>query len=106
CFRFAMCKPLADLTVVNITNVIASEQELMLDLIIEAVNPNLVPVTVSDMDVNLFAKSKYVGSEKWWREHPHIEPVDRAAARRLRHYGATARAQPVKVVVPSSPGAE
>ena len=111
CFLFAMCKPLTDLTVVNITNVIASEQELMLDLIVEAVNPNLVPVTITDMDVNLFAKSKYVGSEKWWREHPHIDPaapdtVDRAAARRLRQSGVTAKARPIKIAIPLPPDAE
>ncbi len=106
CFLFAMCKPLTDLAVVNITNVIASEQELMLDLVVEAVNPNLVPVTIADMDVNLFAKSKYVGSEKWWREHPHIEPAapDRAAVRRLRHSGI--KAGPVRIAVPSPPDAD
>jgi Vacuolar segregation subunit 7 len=104
CFLFAMCKPLTELTIVNITNVIASEQELMLDLVIEAVNPNIAPVTITDMDVNVFAKSKYVGSEKWWRDHPNIEPAapdaaDRAAARRLR------KAQPIKIAIPS-PDAE
>ena len=40
-----------------------------MDLIVGAVNPNIIGVTVSDMDVSLFAKSKHVGSDKWWREH-------------------------------------
>jgi hypothetical protein len=108
CFLFAMCKPLTELTIVNITNVIASEQELMLDLVVEAVNPNLVPVTVADMDVNLFAKSKYVGSEKWWREHPHIDPApNRVAARSLRHAGITSsKAGPIKIAIPPPLDAE
>jgi len=44
------------------------------DISVSAVNPNLVPVTITDLDVNLFAKSKYVGSDKWWREHGQRPP--------------------------------
>jgi Vac7-like protein len=69
CFLFAMSKPLMDVSIIEINNVIASEQELMIDLVVQAMNPNLVPITISNLDVNAFAKSKYVGSEKWWREH-------------------------------------
>jgi hypothetical protein len=36
---------------------------------VEAVNPNIIGVTISDMNVSIFAKSKHVGSDKWWREH-------------------------------------
>ena len=68
-FLLATTKPLYSLHVHQIQNVLASEQELMLDLFVKAVNPNLVSITIADMDVNVFAKSKYVGSEKWWREH-------------------------------------
>ncbi|KAF2730883.1 hypothetical protein EJ04DRAFT_444133 [Polyplosphaeria fusca] len=66
---FATTKPLSNVKVREVQNVIASDQELMLDLVVEAVNPNIIAVTVSDMDVNIFAKSKHVGSDKWWREH-------------------------------------
>lgn len=53
-------KPLTDFHVDKIQNVLASEQEIMLDLLVGAVNPNILSVTVTDMDVNIFAKSKYV----------------------------------------------
>jgi hypothetical protein len=53
-------KPLTDFHVDKIQNVLASEQEIMLDLLVGAVNPNILSVTVNDMDVNIFAKSKYV----------------------------------------------
>jgi hypothetical protein len=76
CFLFAMSKPLMDVTIVDIKEVIASEQEIMLDIVVSATNPNLVPITISDMDVNLFAKSKYVGSQKWWRDHGSIPDDD------------------------------
>jgi hypothetical protein len=66
---FATTKPLSDVKVHAIQNVIASQEELMLDLLVEAVNPNIIGVTVADMDMNIFAKSKHVGSDKWWREH-------------------------------------
>jgi len=77
CFLFAMSKPLLEVNVVELKSVIATEQELMLDIVVQAINPNIVPISVTDLDINLFARSKYVGSEKWWREHgqdPTPEP--------------------------------
>lgn len=62
-------KPLYDVDVEQIQNVLASEQEIMLDLLVGAVNPNVLSVSVTDMDVNVFAKSKHVGSPKFWRDH-------------------------------------
>jgi len=45
-----------------------------MDLVVGAVNPNIVGITVSDMDVIMFAKSKHVGSDQWWREHGNGKP--------------------------------
>ncbi|KAL5120761.1 Vacuolar inheritance and morphology protein [Pleosporales sp. CAS-2024a] len=66
---FATTKPLTSVKVQGIQNVVASPSEIILDMIVDAVNPNIIGVTVSDMDVSIFAKSKHVGSEKWWRQH-------------------------------------
>lgn len=63
-FMFATSKPLQDVRIMNITDVLVSQQEIMLDLIVQAVNPNVVGVTVQSMDVNLFAKSSYVRDDK------------------------------------------
>ena len=63
-FLFATTKPLIDVSVLEINNVLASEQEIMLDLLVGAVNPNVISVTISDMDVNLFAKSNYLGRKR------------------------------------------
>lgn len=60
-FVMALSKPLLDVSVRQIQNVLASEQELMLDLDVQATNPNLFAITVSDLDVNVFAKSGYAG---------------------------------------------
>lgn len=63
-----MCtKPLLEVHVKDIRNVLASEQELMLDLHVHAVNPNLIAIQVSDLDINIFAKSKHVGTSSLWR---------------------------------------
>ncbi|KAL8754697.1 MAG: hypothetical protein Q9184_005030, partial [Pyrenodesmia sp. 2 TL-2023] len=60
-----MCsKPLRRVRIQDIRNVLASEQELMLDLHVHAVNPNLVAIQVSDLDINIFAKSKHVGTNE------------------------------------------
>ncbi|KAI9666603.1 MAG: hypothetical protein M1821_004539 [Bathelium mastoideum] len=62
-FLFATTKPLYDVSIREIQNVLASEQELMLDLLVEAVNPNIITVAITDMDVNIFAKSKHINAE-------------------------------------------
>lgn len=77
-------KPLYDVEVKKIQNVLASEQEIMLDLLVGAVNPNVLGVTVMDMDVNVFAKSKHVGSSKFWREHGFGDGLETTSRRRRR----------------------
>lgn len=84
-FLFAISKPLSDVAILEIQHVLASEQELMLDVVVEATNPNLLPISISDMDVNIFAKSKYVGSEKWWRDHPDLPASDHVTKRRQEY---------------------
>ena len=71
-----MCtKPLINVHIQDIRNVLASEQEIMLDLNVHAINPNLIAVQVSDLDVNIFAKSKHVGTSAQWRAaHPSKPP--------------------------------
>ncbi|KAL8659508.1 MAG: hypothetical protein Q9226_000401 [Calogaya cf. arnoldii] len=64
-------KPLTEVRIRDIRNVLASEQELMLDLHVHAINPNLVAVQVGDLDINIFAKSKHVGTTEMWRDQEH-----------------------------------
>lgn len=70
---FTMAKPLKNVALVSIDNILASEQELMLDMRVRATNPNIVAFTISDLDVNIFAKSKYVGSDALWRLHHNAQ---------------------------------
>ncbi|KAL6250828.1 Vacuolar inheritance and morphology protein [Rhinocladiella similis] len=77
-FVMALNRPLSDISIKHIQNVLASEQELMLDLHVEATNPNLFAITVSDLDINLFAESAYVSSGAEWRkEQGHLRWVNR-----------------------------
>lgn len=85
-FLFAISTPLSNVRMVEIQAVLASEQELMFDIVVESENPNLLPITIADTDFSVFARSKYVGSEKWWREHgeesmPPLEPITRRRKR-------------------------
>ncbi|OKL60486.1 hypothetical protein UA08_04438 [Talaromyces atroroseus] len=68
-FLVALMRPLVDVQVIKLSNVLASEQEIMLDVRVSAVNPNIFPISIADMDVDIFARSRYVGSDKFWREH-------------------------------------
>ncbi|KAJ5178830.1 hypothetical protein N7492_002040 [Penicillium capsulatum] len=75
-FVVAATKTLLDVQVVAIQNVLASEQEIMLDLNVEATNPNIFPVTIDDSDISIFAKSRYVGTDKFWRDHGSDQELD------------------------------
>lgn len=77
-FVVGISKSVKDIQLREIQNVLASEQEIMLDLDVEAINPNLVSITMDEMDVNIFAKSRFVGGDGFWRDHgPHPEPLPR-----------------------------
>jgi Vacuolar segregation subunit 7 len=66
----ALNRPLMDVSIKHIQNVLASKQEIMLDLNVRATNLNLFAITVNELDVNIFAESAYAGSiESWQREH-------------------------------------
>ncbi|KAF3203074.1 hypothetical protein TWF192_006670 [Orbilia oligospora] len=59
-FVFLTTKPLQDVKLINITDVIATKQEMMFNMDIFALNPNILPVSIATMDVNVFIKSPYV----------------------------------------------
>jgi hypothetical protein len=70
-FMFATSQPLTDIQLVSMLNVVASQQELMLDLTIKAHNPNVVVVVVDAADIEVFAKSPHASTDsEWWRKHP------------------------------------
>ncbi|RMZ79441.1 hypothetical protein DV738_g3343, partial [Chaetothyriales sp. CBS 135597] len=70
-FVLALNQPLLDVRVLHLQNILASEQELMLDLHVEAINANLFVISVSELDVNLFAESAYVGTSRQWKGNDH-----------------------------------
>ncbi|PTU18612.1 hypothetical protein P175DRAFT_0503406 [Aspergillus ochraceoroseus IBT 24754] len=91
-FIVAITKPLLEVQVLEIQNVLASEQELMLDLNVQAVNPNLFPVVIDDIDVKIFAKSRYVGTDGLWQDHGSApDRFPRAERRKRAEVAHTAR---------------
>lgn len=68
-FMFATSQPLMELEIVKIENVLASEQELMMDIQVRAHNPNVVVVMVDSANLEVFAKSPHAGKDsEWWRD--------------------------------------
>ena len=53
-------KPLLEVRIKDIQSVLPSEQELMMDLHVHAINPNLVAIQVTELDIGIYAKSKTV----------------------------------------------
>ncbi|KAI0387093.1 vacuolar segregation subunit 7-domain-containing protein [Hypomontagnella monticulosa] len=73
-FMFATSQPLTEIELVKIGNVLASEQELMMDITVKAHNPNVVVVMIDTADLEIFAKSPHAGTDsEWWRHPNHDE---------------------------------
>jgi hypothetical protein len=70
-FMFATSQQLDGIELVRIGNVIASEQELMMDITVRAHNPNIVVVSIDSADIEVFAKSPHAGTDSEWWRHPH-----------------------------------
>lgn len=70
-FMFATSQPLTNVALLKIGNVLASEQELMFDLTVQAHNPNVVVVMIDSADIEVFAKSPHAGNDSEWWRHPH-----------------------------------
>ncbi|KAI1118474.1 vacuolar segregation subunit 7-domain-containing protein [Nemania sp. NC0429] len=70
-FMFATSQPLTNVALLKIGNVLASEQELMFDLTVQAHNPNVVVVMIDSADIEIFAKSPHAGNDSEWWRHPH-----------------------------------
>lgn len=78
-FVVGLSQPLLNVKIRHLQNILASEQELMLDLHVDAVNTNIFAITVSDLDVNLFAQSTYAGTSRQWEsEHRKLRWAKRA----------------------------
>ncbi|EED21831.1 phospholipid metabolism enzyme regulator, putative [Talaromyces stipitatus ATCC 10500] len=84
-FLAALMRPLLDVQVTKLSNVLASEQEIMVDVHVSAINPNIFPISIANMDVNIFARSRYVGSDKLWRDHgSHASDFPRVQRSKIR----------------------
>ncbi|KAI0164314.1 vacuolar segregation subunit 7-domain-containing protein [Hypoxylon sp. FL1284] len=70
-FMFATSQPLTDVELIKIGNVLASEQELMMDITVKAHNPNVVVVMIDSADLEIFAKSPHAGTDSEWWRHPN-----------------------------------
>lgn len=84
-FMFATSQPLTGMELIKISNVIASEQELMFDMMVKAQNPNVVLVVVDSSDLEIFAKSPYAGADSWRQESG---PPRDAALRGFRSFAS------------------
>lgn len=69
-FILATTQALEDVKVVGLKNVLASEQDIIFDLKVQARNPNLVVVTIDQADLVIFAKSKWAGTDSEWWQRP------------------------------------
>lgn len=88
-FMFATTQPLTDVKVLAVKNVLASEQDIIFDMKVQARNPNIVAVSVDMADIVIFAKSKYAGTDsEWWSRPSHLpKGIMRRRIARRQDYG-------------------
>ena len=70
-FIFATTQPLTEVKILAIKNVLASEQDVIFDMQVQARNPNLMAVSIDTTDLVIFAKSKYAGTDHEYYKKPH-----------------------------------
>lgn len=59
-FLLASTKDLSNISIVSIENALVSQDELVFTVVVEALNPGWFTVSVSDIDIDIFAKSGYL----------------------------------------------
>lgn len=62
-FILATNKELQNFKVLEVSNAIVSQEELVFDILISAFNPGLMSVTVDSAQLDIFAKTRYVKSD-------------------------------------------
>jgi hypothetical protein len=80
-FVFQTSRSLESVEIRNLTNIVVSQEELIMDVLVEAGNPNILPVVMGDtINIDVFARSDH------FDDKPKKDPkaLDQGSRRRLR----------------------
>ena len=69
-FVWATTQPLEQVEILALKNVLVSEQDVILDMKVQARNPNVIAISIDSTNLVVFAKSKYAGTDSEWWRHP------------------------------------
>jgi Vacuolar segregation subunit 7 len=76
-FVFQTSRSLENVTITNLTNIVVSQEELVMDVLVEAGNPNILPVVMGDtINLDVFARSDH------FDDKPKKQNLRRTAERR------------------------
>lgn len=74
-FLLATTKPLHNVAIAEVFDILVSDEELIFDVVVEGINPGFLSVEISTVDMDVFARSKYVqedsSSEDGYTGEPH-----------------------------------
>lgn len=62
-FLLASTKNLSNVSIVSIENPLVSQDELVFSIVVEALNPGWFTISITDLELDIFAKSGYLGDE-------------------------------------------
>lgn len=74
-FILATNKELQQVEVIDVSNVLVSQEELIFDMIFDAFNPGLMPIRIQNVQLDIFAKTAYV-SDGGEEEHGDVSLAD------------------------------
>ncbi|KAF5098629.1 hypothetical protein D0Z00_001972 [Geotrichum galactomycetum] len=63
-FLLATTKPLHNVAIADMFDILVSDEELMFDVVVEGINPGFLSVEISNVDLDVFARSAYVQDDK------------------------------------------
>lgn len=73
-FLLATTKPLHSVAISDILDVLVSDEELMFDVVIQGINPGFLSIEVSEVDLDVFARSPYVKDEQYYLPADATDP--------------------------------
>lgn len=62
-FLLASTKNLSNVSIISIENPLVSQDELVFSIVVEALNPGWFTISITDLELDIFAKSGYLGEE-------------------------------------------
>lgn len=74
-FILATNKELQNMKVIDVNNILISQEELVFDMIVSSFNPGLLPISIETVQLDIFAKTQYLTIDEYEYEAHYKDKV-------------------------------